>query len=301
MKKRWWFFLLAGVVVVGAVTINREPTPETVTTAVLTAGRVEQTISCTGMVESGKTTKISLPITCVIRSIGVKEGDRVEQGDVLATIDKEATLAILEEGSHRAVLAAMDEKITAPSSGVVVAVSAVEGVPLEQGIPCLVLSLEQDLQVRICLREKDLKVIQPGMVVRLTGDGFARSVYSGVLTEISAAARTDTASGTIVEGVVKFDEGESDTSLRLGLTARATVVTSVTEAGLLVPHEALLNDGDGYYVYLLRDGCAYRQNIQVAGRVAAGILLADRSLEGQTVICHPSKTLRDGMAVEESR
>lgn len=301
MKKRWWFFLLAGVVVVGAVTINREPTPETVTTAVLRAGRVEQTISCTGMVESGKTTKISLPITCVIRSIGVKEGDRVEQGDILATIDKEATLATMGEESQRIALAAIDEKITAPSSGVVVAVSAVEGVPLEQGMPCVVMSLEQDLQVRICLREKDLKVIQPGMVVRLTGDGFARSVYSGVLTEISAAARTDTASGTIVEGVVKFDEGESDTSLRLGLTARATVVTSVTEAGLLVPHEALLNDGDGYYVYLLRDGCASRQNIQVVGRVAAGILLADRSLEGQTVICHPSKTLRDGMAVEESR
>ena len=301
MKKRWWFFLLAGVVAVGAVTINGEPTPETVTTVVLTAGRVEQTVSCTGVVESGKATKISLPITCVIRSVGVKEGDRVEQGDILATIDKEATLATMGEESQRIALAAIDEKITAPNSGVVVAVNAVEGVPLEQGMPCVVMSLEQDLQVRICLREKDLKVIQPGMVVRLTGDGFARSVYSGVLTEISAAARTDTTSGTIIEGVVKFDEGESDTSLRLGLTARATVVTSVTETGLLVPHEAVLNDGDGYYVYLLRDGCASRQNIQVVGQVATGILLADRTLEGQTVICHPSKTLRDGMAVEELR
>ena len=300
MKKRWWMLLLIGVITVGAVSINREPTPETVTTTLLTTGRVEQTISCTGVVESAKATNVSLPIACVIEKLCVKEGDRVEEGAVLATIDKEATLATLGEGPERVMLAAMAEEITAPNSGVVIGVNAIEGALLEKGMPCILLALEQDLQVRICLREKDLKVLEPGMVVRLTGDGFARSVYSGVLSEIAAAARTDTTAGTIIEGVVKLDEGESDTSLRLGLTARVTVVTSVTESGLLVPHEAVLNDGEGYYVYLLRDGCAYRQNIQVAGQVADGVLLADQSLEGQKVIRQPSKTIQNGMAVEEA-
>jgi len=299
MKKRWILVLLVGAIGVGALTLDGDSETVKVTTAVLSSGRVEQTVTCTGVVESAKATGVFLPVPCMIDQVCVKEGDRVKKGDVLAVIDKQATFDTAGNEAVRLQLAAMAEEVTAPESGVGVGVNALGGAPTEMGIPCVLLALERDLQVRICLREKDLQVIRQGMPVRLSGDGFTRQVYTGSLADISAAARTDTGAGTIVEGVVKLDAGQVDTSLRLGLTARATVVTAVTEAGVLVPHEAVLSDEEGAYVYLLKDGCAVRQNLKVMGQVAAGILLTDRSLEGQKVICNPTQIQKENMMVQE--
>lgn len=299
MKKRWILVLLVGAIGVGALTLDGDSETVKVTTAVLSSGRVEQTVTCTGVVESAKATGVFLPVPCMIDQVCVKEGDRVKKGDVLAVIDKQATFDTAGNEAVRLQLAAMAEEVTATKNGVVVAVNAQNGMSLEAGIPCVLLALESDLQVRVCLREKDLQVLRKGMTVRLSGEGFSRPLYYGTLTEIAAAARTDTSAGTVVDGVVKLDEGQSDDSLRLGLTARATVVTAVTEQGIVVPHEAVLSDSQGYYVYLLRDGCARRKNIAVAGQVADGVLLAEQSLEGQTVICQPGKITEEGIAVQE--
>lgn len=299
MKKRWVLLLLALSVAVGAVALSGPSESMKVTTTMLRATRVEQTISCTGVVESAESTGVSLPFPCVMKRVEVKEGTRVKKGDLLAVVDKQATADSLGEESQRLVLAATAERITAPQDGVVIAVNAQEGVMLEQGMPCVLLALEKDLQVRVNLREKDLQVLRQGQTVRLSGDGFARPMYYGRLTEIAAAARTDTGAGTVVDGVVKLDEGQSDDSLRLGLTARAAVVTAVTEQGLVVPHEAVLNDAQGYYVFLLRAGHAQREPISVVGQVATGVLLSDLSLEGETVICQPGKIIEDGLPVQE--
>ncbi len=300
MKKRWIAVLLVGLFGIGMLFMNRGSEPVKVNTVVLTAGRVEQTVTCTGVVESAKATGVFLPVACLMEQVGVKEGDRVEKGTLLAKVDKKATLERAENEAVRIALAAMPEEVTAPGAGIVVGVSAVEGAFAETGTPCVLLALEQDLQVRICLREKDLQVMQQGMAVRLSGDGFSRTAYTGSLQEISAVARTDTGAGTMVEGIVQLDEGQVDASLRLGLTARATVITQVTEQGVLIPHEAVLTDDEGTYVYLLKNGRAERQNLATVGQVAAGVLLEDCALEGATVICEPSKIARDGMIVEEA-
>jgi len=300
MKKRWMLVFLAGAVALGVWLLGNGTEPVQVNTTVLKAERVEQTVVCTGVVESAKATGVFLPVPCIVKEVNVKEGSRVKKGEVLAVIDKRATFETAGNDVTRMYLAAMAEEITAPESGVVVAVNALAGAPTEAGTPCVLLALERDLQVRLCLREKDLQVIKQGMPVRLTGEGFSRSMYYGTLTEISSAARTDTSAGIMVEGVVTLDEGQRDDSLRLGLTARATVVTKVNESGVLVPHEAVLSDEKGRYVYLLKEGCAVRQAVEVAAQVKDGVLLADRSLVGQTVINNPDKIHQSGMAVEEA-
>ena len=151
--------------------------------------------------------------------------------------------------------------------------------------------------MRIAIREKDLRVLKTGMPVRVTGDGFQKDAYAGTLTEIASAARNGSGSGTVVEGVVTLKEGEIDHSLRLGLTAKAAIVTAVTDGGVVVPYEAVLTEEEQSYVFVLEDGCARRRNIRVLEQLADGVLLADGDLSDARVIAQPGRIDRDGMAV----
>lgn len=301
MKKRWLFVVLVLVGAIGFGVWSRTPqTPPTVKTAVLSPTLVEQTVSCNGVVEAVDGVGVFAPVSCFIREVRVSQGQRVSKGDVLAVIDKEITLAETDDMATRIALAGIDEELVATDDGIVVEVSAEPGQMLQMGTPCALLARPCDVRVRIAIREKDLRVVEEGMRVRISGDGLGRSVYYGELSEISCAASAGS-SATVVAGLVCPDDGEVDASFRLGLTAKATVVVSVTEGGYLVPYEAVLSDENGSYVYLLQDGVARRFNVDGAEQMARGMLLTDTALADARIILEPDKVAGDGCAVTEEQ
>lgn len=300
MKKRWFWLIGAIAVTVGiGLWFNRPVTPPTVKITVLTATQVEQTVTCNGVVEAVDGVGVFAPISCRIREVYVTAGQRVKKGDVLAVVDKEATYADTDDIPTQVALAAMEEELIAPEEGIVVEVSAVAGKTLAFGTPCVWLVRPCDLQVRIAIREKDLRVLREGMSVRLSGDGLEQTSYHGTLSEISGAASADS-SATVVEGVVLPDEGQADDSFRLGLSAKATIITSVVEEGYLIPYEAVLADEQGSYIYLLQDGRAVFYRVEGAVQMPGGLLLKDGTLADMTVITEPEKIGYDGEVVTEA-
>ena len=301
MVKKWWILILVLILTALAVGwwMSCPQQPPTVQTTVLTPTMVEHTVSCNGVVEAADGVGVFAPVSCRVREVKVAVGQRVKKGDVLAVIDKAATLSESGDIATQVTLAAMEEEIVAPSDGIVIELSAEVGKTLKLGTPCAVLVRPDDLRVRIAIREKDLRALREGMQVRISGDGLDQSSYSGVLTEISSAASTGS-SATVVAGVVTPNDGVTDTSFRLGLTAKATVITSVTEAGYLVPYEAVLADGEGSYFYVLQDGVARLYRISAATQVARGWLLTDETLHSAAVILEPEKVVADGAEVMEA-
>ncbi len=300
MKKRWFWIVTAVVTVVGVAMWMRTPeTPPTVKTMVLTASQVEQTVTCNGMVEAADGMGVFAPVSCHIREVCVTVGQRVKKGDVLAVVDKETTYAESGDLATQVMLAGMDEALTAPEDGIVVEVSAKVGETLKLGTPCVLLVRPCDLKVRIAIREKDLRVLREGMRVRISGDGLERSAYEGTLSEISCTASMNS-STPVVEAVVTPDAGVTDESFRIGLSAKATVITSVTEAGYLVPYEAVLADEEGSYIYVLQEGVARLYRVEGAVQVPRGLLLTDADLADATIILEPEKVTQDGAAVTEA-
>ena len=149
MKKRWLFLLLTGAVLTGVLWMGGSSDPVSVSTVTLTSQRVEQTVSCRGMVETAQTTGVFIPLSCVVERVEVREGSRVKKGDVLAVVDKDATNERLEDLAQRVLLAALDACITAEQDGIVVAVNAQPGVVLEAGVPCVLLAEERDLKRKL--------------------------------------------------------------------------------------------------------------------------------------------------------
>ncbi len=300
MKKRWFWVVTAMIAAVGiGVWTHRPDTPPAVKTMVLTSSRVEETVSCNGVVEFANGLGVFAPVSCHIQEVCVSEGQRVKKGDVLAIVDKEATYAQAKDPAVQVVLAGMQETLTAPEDGIVAEVSAQAGKTLQLGTPCVLLVRPCDVQINIAIREKDLRVLREGMVARISGDGLDKSFYQGVLSEIACTASASS-STTVVAGVVIPDEGVVDDSFRLGLSAKASVITSITEEGYVVPYEAVLADEIGSYVYVLQDGVAQLRRVEGAVQVPSGLLLMDADWEGALIILDPEKVSGDGAAVVEA-
>lgn len=301
VKKRWlWVVLILAIALCVGVWVTVPDVPTTVKTAVLSPTRVEHTITCNGVVEAADGVGVFAPVTCRLKEVCVAEGQRVNKGDVVALVDKEATLAASSDVAVQVLLAAMPEELVAPVDGVVVEIGGKAGEALPLGTPCVLLVQPCDLRVRVAIREKDLRVLREGMSVRISGDGLEKTSYSGVLTDIAGTASSSGAA-TVVSAVVIPDQGEADSSFRLGLTAKATVITSVTESGCVIPYEAVLADEAGSYCYVLQEGVARKLRIADATQTTRGWLLADGTLADAVVILEPEKVTGDGAAVTEAK
>src|SRR3979490_2532504 len=90
-KGRW---ILAGLVVavVGFATVQglrpKPPPPAEVTTSVAKKGTVTRVGTAAGHLQARETVKVSSNVTGDLLSLSVKEGDRVQRGQVLGQIDK---------------------------------------------------------------------------------------------------------------------------------------------------------------------------------------------------------------------
>lgn len=108
-RRRWWRWVLAGLVVVGAVVWFTRPTWYGVEVMVIapTRGVVVETIVSSGRVLAPSQVKVSSPVSATVKRVGPLEGERVTRGAVLVLLDDaEAQAAVLRAEATRAGLAA---------------------------------------------------------------------------------------------------------------------------------------------------------------------------------------------------
>lgn len=111
LSKRKLFIGLALIVVIIIVIVimaNRNGGQRTaVNTEVAARQHIVETVTATGRIEPRTKVKISADVAAKITYLGVKEGDWVEQGDLLVRLDQERYIASLEqsEASWRSVKA----------------------------------------------------------------------------------------------------------------------------------------------------------------------------------------------------
>ena len=92
MTKGRWVLVVAVVALVGFATVQglrpKPPPPVEVTTSVAKKGTVTRIVTAAGHLQARETVKVSSNVTGDLLALSVKEGDRVERGQVLGQIDK---------------------------------------------------------------------------------------------------------------------------------------------------------------------------------------------------------------------
>ncbi len=295
-------------VIIGCGAIIKK-TPVGVSVVELQPQPMEQTVTCTGKVESADNESVILEIPCVAGQVYVEPGQRVEQGDVLFSVDVEATKAAMAQvggvGAAQIPDSAILTQVTAPISGILSTLDVTEGELTAAQKPCAVIANSETLQVAIAIREQDLQKVALGQRVTIKGSGFREPLYTGILTEMAASARQQyvgSTTETVVDAVVSFDSGCVDDSLRVGLNAKALITISETPDALVVPYECVLQDEEGTeYVYVCvdEDGKtrAVRRNILSGEEWSAGFHAVSGLQAGDRVISNPEAISRDGTAI----
>lgn len=167
---------------------------------------------------------------------------------------------------------------------------AQQGQLLSQGMPLLALVELDRLQVAAAVEEGDLGLVQEGMAVQVTGEGFAGQTLLGRVASVGQQAREDEGQGAWFDLLVTVQDQPDLATLgvRPGMSAQVSVLLYRNEQGMALPAQALRSDAlDEHYVLYragqgqapqrvpVRLGQSVAQGVEVGGLAAGEVLMPE--------------------------
>lgn len=221
----------------------------------------------------------ALPL--VLSEFEIEEGDHVEVGDVIARVDRKASETFISSLGKVSQLAAataslstamslIPEEITADRSGTVIS-TAGAGAAVESGTSIATIAGTDSLVLTSAVSELNIARIQPGQPVEFTLSAYPDDIFTGTVSKIAGSARSQY-SGAVLETVVDvlISPDSTDPRLRSGLTADVRFQLSDPRKICVLPYNAIGQDEEGEYVYLLEDGAAVKHKIFTGAEFSDG-------------------------------
>lgn len=145
-------------------------------------------------------------------------------------------------------------KLTAPIDGIVTAVKAVSGDRFSAGTNLIEIANTNILRARLGVEPSDSRLLKPGQKVTLSS--VLDSSQQGVGEVIWVAGQVNPRT-QLVDVAVRIQ----GSGFAPGTRVRGEIVTA-SKREYAVPRRAVLEDGDGAYVYQVVDQHAHRINVQ---------------------------------------
>lgn len=262
---------------------------EVVPTETVRWGDVIETVSVSGELKPIQYADLSLKSSGVIDEVFVKEGDMVQMGDPLLSIDRTvlqaqlnaARLAVrIAEANERlarrpssnskketiaakkltseqaredvqALLTQVKEGIlNSPLDGRVVSLDARVGEVATAGAKLARVSQPDDFVIESRVPESDIAKVAIGMGADITFDAFsADEHFTATVIDIDSAS---TVVQDVVSYLVKFKLSDIDARLREGMTANIDIETAKRDNVLTVPFRALSKEAGKNYAEVKR-------------------------------------------------
>lgn len=191
-------------------------------------------------------------------------------------------------------------RLTAPFSGVITMRDVETNQAVSPGQAVVMLSTENDPEVRVNLPEDQIGAIKKGMQVAIDFSALTGRTFVGTVTEIAYAA------GSAPSYPVTIRVEKADASVRPGMAANVRFTFGKTDAEtkemLVTPIASVSSDAEGEFVYLLTPGAgenyiANKKRITVGELQGSGFAVMAGLKAGDKVATAGIKVLLDGMEV----
>ncbi len=254
-------------------------------------------VTANGTVEEKSAKNISVDYPVVPKTVYYSEGDSIKKGDVLADIDVEQTIQLIAAAYKTdsdsvpkklaSALANADDsedlseaEALIPQNIISTASGKINSLEISEGDLCAAgtvasVSDENNLCVSLQINESDISNVSKGQSVTITGAGFSGKSYKGTVTKIASAAKkqlSSTSQETVVDVAASIDN--ADKSLKVGFTVTGSIAVSEEKSVGVLPYEAVLQDDDGNeFVYVYKNGRAYKQTVSTAEELKGGVVI----------------------------
>ena len=293
-----------------------------------------QGITAVGSLRSDESVTLRPEVAGRISAIQFREGGRVAKGAPLVKLDPSVSQAELQQAQANMTLAkakydraidlqgrgfisgqARDEaennlkvaeaalalaraklaklSIEAPFSGIIGLRSVSVGDYVKEGADMVNLEAIDPLKVDFRVPEIYLSQVRVGQSMQMTLDAVPGKTYEGKVIAINPLV--DTAGRAVV---IRAQVRNQDTTLRPGMFARVRLLTRETQEALVVPEQAIVPQGDEWFVYRVVDGKAQRAKVEIGQRRDGKAEVLKGLRDGDLVITAGQLKIREGMPVQ---
>jgi membrane fusion protein, multidrug efflux system len=149
------------------------------------------------------------------------------------------------------------------------------------------------LKVDFRVPEIFLKQVASGQSLQVNLDAFPNQAFEGKVLAINPLLDANGRS-IVIRAVVK----NADARLRPGMFARVRLLTSDVQEAMTIPEQALLPQGEEFYVFRVADGRALRVKVDI-GQRREGVVEVLRGIAKEDVIVTAGQLkIRDGAPVK---
>lgn len=183
-------------------------------------------------------------------------------------------------------------RVVAPFSGVVIRRQVDPGAHVSSSTPILTLAIPNPLKVIVNIPERDVSLIQLGMVTRLQIDAFPGRIFEGKVARLNSAL--DSSSRTLMAEV---HVPNRDQLIKPGMFARVSLVLAEDKGSLLVPAEAVVEEEGKDFVYSVAEGKANRRAVTRGWAQNSFVAITKGLEEGEQIVVAGQQRLKPGMKV----
>lgn len=196
-----------------------------------------------------------------------------------------------EQTLKQAQLALENATLKAPFGGIITTIDIVPGsVVSTSGEAAMRLVNREPLHVDMSLSENDVAKVEASQAVSLTIDALDEWSAQGTVAQIATAGEENNG---VVTYQVRVSFPDTDTRVKIGMTANVSIVTASKNNVLLVPTTALLPKGTSQVVQVQGEGSGAQPvtEIEVQTGLTDGTYteIVSGLNEGQTILSSPSE------------
>ncbi|HWU71372.1 MAG TPA: efflux RND transporter periplasmic adaptor subunit, partial [Pseudoxanthomonas sp.] len=182
--------------------------------------------------------------------------------------------------------------VTAPISGVVASRSIKAGNFVQINSPIFRIVDSGRLEATLNVPEREIAKIKPGQAVELVADALPGQRFTGTVDRVSPVVDTGTGTFRVVAAFA------GDGQLQPGMFSRLSINYDQRADALVVPRNALLEDGGEPAVFVIRDNKAVRTTLKLGYDDAGLVEVREGLKQGDAVVIAGKAALREGSAVQ---
>ncbi len=217
----------------------------------------------------------------------------------IAERDVEAARAMVEQaraGVTQARAQVGGSFIASPMDGIATEVTAKSGEYAQPGMTIATVVAPEALTIEVAVSARYAAMLRPGAAARILADQAPETPIEAAVSEVLPVANADSRTFTVRIALPK-----GAPRLAVGSLAKVTIDVQTSPAAVSVPVDALRNEGNTTYVWVVADGKAMRKNVELGPTEGDHVEILSGLRVGEQVVVTGAATLSTGTPVSAAR